>query len=512
MSLKRLAGGLYDVSEPDSEYVQLFDSLTGGTLICANRSHALSKAWVAKYATNSPLVDVTKVIPFNKSDGFAFTHDTFIDNRLSKLHKYMRMLVDFACLLHFHLSKNEKVLVFCKNGRSRSPCIILAFLLLRGLPREQAVTYLTHAFQTQRPTIANRSANFPNFDKFMNVTLLLETEIWNNEEWINERISTCAKLFPSRLARGFGRGCAILKEDDVGTVTVGDVALRASLPFTSFCPSINTLSNSTSSSVFSSSSASTSFITATSSLSGSKRKHRVVEKSSNISYTGKGRGSDPNVLIVGRRVRVSFGSLGVFVGTLQRCCCVTTNLWEVLFDDGKLIELSGDVLSNAFPVGTRVTVNWQNDGDWFDGVVWQWDGSDVYQVWYDIERKRYNTDGGQMFISDKVLADNCPTYIRNMTLVENDDEDDDEDDKDDMELDDPEESMKNTNMNRSTTVTSSSANRTHPHKTFWTDEEVTKLNTGLIKYTTSLKNGGIDWIAIARFVGGRSVKACKCKN
>ena len=376
----------FDVSEPDSEFCQIFDTLTSGTIICANRSHAHSTAWIAKYATNAKLIDVTKVIPFDIVDGFAFTHDSFIDHRKSSLQKYTRMLVDFACLLHFHLCKNGKVVIFCKNGRSRSPNIILALLLLRGLNQDHAVSWLNTAFAKQRPTIANKSANFPNFAKFYNVTLTLARNIEQQETWITQRISECLESVDLRQPQ------RTLKEKDIGKHLIRRCGARSSLPNSAFCPPS---SNSTTSSGSSSG-------TSSSATSRPKRKRRVIEPT-----------PDPNVFCVGRRIKVTPTDK---LGTLKRC--VSENIYEVVFDDGKEKEVSLDRVTNAFEIGTRVQVNWERSGEWYSGVVTSWNGSSEYKVWYDTDKKCYPTKGSEMILCTKALPDKVPFYIR--SLVEGD--------------------------------------------------------------------------------------------
>ena len=71
--------------------------------------------------------------------------------------------------------------------------MILSLFLLRGLPFEHAASWLSNAFQSQRPTIATRSANFPNFDKFQNVVLMLASEIRKRKPWIDARVFDCVQ-------------------------------------------------------------------------------------------------------------------------------------------------------------------------------------------------------------------------------------------------------------------------------------------------------------------------------
>jgi len=138
--------------------------LSGGVIVCANRSHCRSDPWIEQFVysktTTSEVrcIDVTTNRSCMDCVDKIFTHDSFIDS--SKVLAYSQMLVDYCCQMHEALVKTKRVVVYCKNGRSRSPCVVLAFFLLRGMTRDHAVEYLTLAFQTQRPTIYERSANF----------------------------------------------------------------------------------------------------------------------------------------------------------------------------------------------------------------------------------------------------------------------------------------------------------------------------------------------------------------
>ena len=150
--------------EPINEYFQGYDPLSEGVIVCANRTHCRSDLWVEQFvyskADTSEVrrIDVTTNESCRDSVDMIFTHDTFVGP--NQVLAYSQMLVDYCCEMHKALMKTKRVIVYCKNGRSRSPCVILAFYLLRGMPRDHAVEYLTLAFHTQRPTIYEQSANF----------------------------------------------------------------------------------------------------------------------------------------------------------------------------------------------------------------------------------------------------------------------------------------------------------------------------------------------------------------
>jgi hypothetical protein len=60
--------------------------------------------------------------------------------------------------------------------------------LLRGVSLDHATQWLSTAFQTQRPTIALKSANFPNFAKFANIATHLHDAVQENQDWLQNRI------------------------------------------------------------------------------------------------------------------------------------------------------------------------------------------------------------------------------------------------------------------------------------------------------------------------------------
>jgi len=150
--------------EPINEYFQGYDPLSGGIIVCANRTHCRSDPWIEQFvyskANTSEVrrIDVTTNESCSDSVDMIFSHDSFVDPK--QVMAYSQMLVDYSCEMHKALVKTKRVIVYCKNGRSRSPCVILAFLLLRGMTRDHAVGYLRLAFHTQRPTIYEQSANF----------------------------------------------------------------------------------------------------------------------------------------------------------------------------------------------------------------------------------------------------------------------------------------------------------------------------------------------------------------
>lgn len=84
--------------------------------------------------------------------------------------------VQYASSIVSALQKGKKAVVFCKNGRSRSPCVVAAFYIIyRGLPLHEIKTWFNEVYPMQRPITAAVSSTFPNIDKFGIILNLLET-------------------------------------------------------------------------------------------------------------------------------------------------------------------------------------------------------------------------------------------------------------------------------------------------------------------------------------------------
>ena len=82
--------------------------------------------------------------------------------------------VQHASSIASSLQNGKKAVVFCKNGRSRSPCVVAAFyIIFRGLSLLEIKTWFNEVYPRQRPITAAVSSAFPNIDKFENILNLL---------------------------------------------------------------------------------------------------------------------------------------------------------------------------------------------------------------------------------------------------------------------------------------------------------------------------------------------------
>ena len=409
------------VIENINEFLSVVDPLTKGIIYCVNRNLLRKQGWCKQWlgipstpevatTCNPPsisndflavssneikLIDVTETIPYSSKK--AFTHDTFVD--IGDEDTFIDLLIDFACMIHEELVKSGRVVINCKNGRSRSPQVILAFMMLRGIPREHCIQWLTLAFRSQRPTITRKSAEFPNFPKFHNVTVALEQRCIKHRSDIENRVRT---NIPSSCASSAN----VYLSGEAWTGQWGKpINMDFSRSATSFCPAPGSLSSSSS-------------VTSTETGRRSKRvKRSKAAPDINIHTAGRRvkvlvdntqetrkrkRTKEYKVGIETRKRKRTIELIEYKVGTLLYQN-ITTNKWQIAFDDHTMEEVESKHIEVAFPKGTRVQVNWQGKGHFDHGVVSEWNGGESYGVWYDLEKRSMTTPGSEMFSSTKPL-------------------------------------------------------------------------------------------------------------
>ena len=177
------------IDEPLDEYAQLYDFVTGKQLICTNKHNIEDLHWLSKFKTaaledkqlnlNQQINVAEQPIPFLSSSE-PFSHDDHMVYSRD-LEATCKVIVHYSTYVHILLSAHHEntVIISCLRGRSRSPCIILSFLILfRGFNTQRAINFLSTAFRQQRPTMALLSSrqqkNFPNLSKYLNVCNHLE--------------------------------------------------------------------------------------------------------------------------------------------------------------------------------------------------------------------------------------------------------------------------------------------------------------------------------------------------
>ena len=320
--------GFYGINEYENEFLRCVDPVTNGIIYCVNKIHLETDGWCKKWISNDiVIIDVRKVKPFQSS---AFTHDSWVDRH--KTSKFVDMLIDFACLIHANLKRFGKVIVHCKNGRSRSPTVILAFMMLRGLSKEHATSWLTTAFRSQRITIASRSVEFPNFPKFDSVisALAIRCSTESNRLEIDKRVTHNFNTFSSTSSSSSSSLNHLNGLPFSGSWLVPR-RLQGKLPSTSFCSAPSTMSSSKSDNG--------------NATKGKRTSRRVSIKNAAV--------VSPAIHILGRRVKiVGTNKVGTLVEKISSSSI--NERWRIDFDDRtNSISVSSKIVS-AFPKGTRV--------------------------------------------------------------------------------------------------------------------------------------------------------------
>ena len=147
----------------DKESANLLDCKTNRKIINCTRL-------LGDELTNKDGVDDSIVLI--DARGLALKYDVMPGPR--ELKRYAQAFVQYACEIAVALEMGKDAVVFCKNGRSRSPSAVATFFLLfRGMSLDEIKKWFGEAYPAQRPTTAKVSSVFPNLEKFDNVLLLL---------------------------------------------------------------------------------------------------------------------------------------------------------------------------------------------------------------------------------------------------------------------------------------------------------------------------------------------------
>jgi len=112
------------------------------------------------------LIDVRKPDSRFDHNGRGLSLDVMPQGQ-SEENRFADAIVQHASAIAVALATGKKALVYCENGRSRSPAVVAAFyILFRGVSLGGVKIWFREAYPIQRPLTANVSASFPNLGKF----------------------------------------------------------------------------------------------------------------------------------------------------------------------------------------------------------------------------------------------------------------------------------------------------------------------------------------------------------
>eukprot|EP00937_MAST-01D_sp_MAST-1D-sp2_P007653 g7653.t1 len=193
-------GGTLTAEHENLEAVRLFDAHSGCVIVCASRAVVNDPGWrtsagvgqdEAANSAGSLLLDVTRPLGWARSV-VGFTVDSMTEGR-HETAAVARNALRWAAALHLTLwlaawrahrdpqrLQRPRVIVHCRNSRSRSPCVLAVFLaVFRGIVMPMAAEWVKQAFRQQRVSVARRdsTANFPNLIKFEAVRWAIEQQL-----------------------------------------------------------------------------------------------------------------------------------------------------------------------------------------------------------------------------------------------------------------------------------------------------------------------------------------------
>ena len=182
----------------DRRYVQLLDLPTGKLIFNCTKPLAIEGGNINNLADsnsdnglsprfkNAKRLCVTKpnVRRWGQKKAKALVSDE-MPHGAREVKSQVLAMVQFACDMYYTLEEEKKdVVVYCKNGRSRSPNVIAAFFVLfRRYPLNMVEMWMKEAYAAQRPDTAKVSlTGFPNFERFRQVLEEIEENITTRSE------------------------------------------------------------------------------------------------------------------------------------------------------------------------------------------------------------------------------------------------------------------------------------------------------------------------------------------
>ena len=176
----------------DDEFVRLLDLFTGRVIFNCTKPLAKERkesdeAYPKRFQDSTDLY-VNRKYQALGGNSVALNWNEMA-NGTAEIDRQIKAFVQFACVIAYELKQGRDILVYCKDGRSRSPCVMAVFFVLfRGYSRQKTKDWFNEAFSKQRPATyeISRAGNFPNFERF---DLVLEKiSLSNNPEnsrWYN---------------------------------------------------------------------------------------------------------------------------------------------------------------------------------------------------------------------------------------------------------------------------------------------------------------------------------------
>jgi len=156
----------------DSDKVVLVDPATRNLII--NVTRILGEK-MGKDKRSVVVVNVRLAHGYFKDEGRAISRDVNPGPTAREISTFAEAFVQHASVIAMALGTGKNALVYCQNGRSRSPSVIAAFFIIfRGVPLGELKSWFNEVYPKQRPATARVSAEFPNMSRFEPILMFLQ--------------------------------------------------------------------------------------------------------------------------------------------------------------------------------------------------------------------------------------------------------------------------------------------------------------------------------------------------
>jgi len=164
---------VYKRQVDDDRYAQLLDLVSGRLIFNCAKPLAQARAANSSEKASTRFHEAASLLVNTPYEGFGCEGVSLAWDEMANGEREIKSqviaFVQYACVIAHTLESGKDILVYCKNGRSRSPnAMAVFFLLFRGYSRDKTENWFHEAFPDQRPATsdATKRGNFPNFERF----------------------------------------------------------------------------------------------------------------------------------------------------------------------------------------------------------------------------------------------------------------------------------------------------------------------------------------------------------
>ena len=177
-----------------NEFFKLFDPETSHRIIVTTKHWAEQPSWRRDHANQTKKNCMINCVDKQKKEGneYSVKVSHLIENSAkiaesetplnrTDIINTQKFFIEHATIMYLLNLTEDNIVYFCRSGRSRTPSIVMLYLLLFKRHAYEGVSltpgkvkaWLTHSFREQRATTYQQSKQwFPNWGKFVGATIV----------------------------------------------------------------------------------------------------------------------------------------------------------------------------------------------------------------------------------------------------------------------------------------------------------------------------------------------------